>query len=150
MASWLRALRPPRGLSRGLCTDAAEASKAELELFLKRASRPILGQAKAKTSSGQKVLDLTKQMSRLQDLTLPELCKVKGEELKRRGLPVQERKRLLRYTAKQRTGWTWMPAAHSNPNAPDGGFTKHVWRGWIPPTSESMGVKPGQYTWKLK
>ena len=55
--------------SRALCDAASEAAeearKAELLEFLRCASRPIMGKAKARQSAGQKALDLTKQMKKL-------------------------------------------------------------------------------------
>ena len=78
--------------TRALCdaaADADEARKAELQEFLRSASRPIMGKAKARQSAGQKELDLTKQMKNLDDLDLHGLLRLGGEELKNRGVPCQ-------------------------------------------------------------
>lgn len=119
------ALLAPR--ARTLC-DAAEdeekaaARKAELQEFLRAASRPVMGKAKARQSAGQRALDLTKQLKNLDDLDVRGLAKVDGAELKRRGVPVQERKRLLRFTDKYVQGFRH-----------DGRTTKHSWKGWQAP-----------------
>ena len=53
--------------------------------------------SKARQSAGQKALDLTKQMKNLDDLDLKTLLRLDGAELRRRGVPCQDRKRLLRF-----------------------------------------------------
>lgn len=115
-------------LARAFCS--AEAGKAELLEFLKSASRPIMGKAKAKQSAGQKPLDMTKQASRLDDLDLPGLLRCDSEELKRRGVPCQERKRLLNFADKYRQGYRH-----------DGRQGKRAWRGWLPPYRQPGGTK---------
>ena len=117
---------PPRPLllrARGLCESAAEEGrKAELLEFLRSASRPIMGKAKARQSAGQKPLDLTRQMKNLDDVDVGALLRMGGAELARRGVPVQERKRLLRFTDKYVQGYRH-----------DGRQGKHAWRGFLPP-----------------
>ena len=81
-----------------------------------------MGLAKAKQSAGQRAMDLTKQLSKLDGLALDDLLRVNGAALKERGVPTQERKRILKFTDKVRNGW-----AH------DGRTGTHAWRGWKPP-----------------
>lgn len=116
-----RPLLVPR--ARRLCEAVAEeARKAELTEFLRTVSRPIMGKAKARQSAGQKPLDLTKQLKNLDDLDLRTLLRLDGAELKRRGVPVQDRRRLLRFTDKYVQGFRH-----------DGRQSKHSWRGFIAP-----------------
>jgi hypothetical protein len=115
-----------RALSRAFCSSVDEASKAAVLEFLRTASRPIMGKAKAKQSAGQKAIDLTKQANRLEDLDLQGLIRVDGAELRRRGLPCQERKRLLNFIDKYRQGFRH-----------DGRQGKHAWRGWLQPYRQS-------------
>ena len=77
------------GFRRAFCTEISEASKAELLAFLKAASRPKLGLGKAKQSSGQKALDLTRQANVFDDLDLPGLLRLKSSDLKKREVPCQ-------------------------------------------------------------
>ena len=112
----------PVPFARSLCSGPSEASKATVTEFLRVASRPIQGKAKAKTSAGQKALDLTKSASKLEDLDLGGVLRCDGKELKRRGLGVQERKRLLKYTHKYLQGWRH-----------DGRPGKRAWKGWAAP-----------------
>ena len=81
-----------------------------------------MGIAKAKQSAGQKALDLTKQANRLGDLDMPALLRCDREKLKELGVPVQERKRLLRFLEKYRQGYRH-----------DGRPGKMAWKGWVPP-----------------
>ena len=112
--------------SRALCDAASEAAeearKAELLEFLRCASRPIMGKAKARQSAGQKALDLTKQMKNLEDLDLAAVVRLNSAELKKRGVPTQDRKRLLNYADKYAQGYRH-----------DGRLGKHAWKGWLPP-----------------
>ena len=93
--------------ARPLCDEAAadEARKAELLEFLRSASRPIMGQAKARQSAGQRPIDLTKQMKNLEDLSFHELLRIDGAELKKRGVPVQDRKRIRNFADKYVQGY---------------------------------------------
>ena len=93
-----------------------------LEGFLKAASRPIMGLAKAKQSAGQKALDLTKHTNRLADMDLNGLLRTNREQLKKLGVPVQERKRIMRFVDKYLQGYRH-----------DGREGKHAWKGWKPP-----------------
>lgn len=127
LASRMRAVAPPPRplLQRARCLcDAAEdeGRKAELLEFLRTASRPIMGKAKARQSAGQKPLDLTKQMKNLEDVDVGALLRMGGPELARRGVPVQDRKRLMRFTDKYVQGYRH-----------DGRQGKHAWRGFLPP-----------------
>ena len=79
------ALRPPLLGARSLCEAADEARKAELLEFLRCASRPIMGKAKARQSAGQKALDLTKQAKNLDDLDLRALVRCDQPRLPERG-----------------------------------------------------------------
>ena len=112
--------------SRALCDAASEAAeearKAELLEFLRCASRPIMGKAKARQSAGQKALDLTKQMKNLEDLDLAAVVRLNSAELKKRGVPTRDRKRLLNYADKYAQGYRH-----------DGRLGKHAWKGWLPP-----------------
>ena len=94
--------------------------------FLRVASRPIMGKAKARQSAGQKALDLTKQLKNLDDLDMGALLRADGAELKRRGVPVQERKRLLKFTDKYVQGYRH-----------DGRGGKHAWKGFLPPYKQT-------------
>lgn len=114
------------GAARNLCTDA---TKNLVEQFLKAASRPKFGKAKAKQSAGQKPVDLTKQASRLGELDFAALLRTKGAALKEMGIPVQERKRMLNFLDKYRQGFRH-----------DGRTGKHSWKGWRAPKSEAMSV----------
>lgn len=87
---------------RALCSDAAQQ---EIQTFLANTSRPKMGQAKAKQSAGKKIIDMSKQSSRLEGLDMAALLRTTGADLKTRGLPVQERKRLLRFVDKVRQGY---------------------------------------------
>mmetsp|Transcript_2428 Transcript_2428/g.5481 ORF Transcript_2428/g.5481 Transcript_2428/m.5481 type:complete len:140 (-) Transcript_2428:303-722(-) len=122
---------------RALCTDADAAAAAALELFLKNISRPKMGQAKAKQSAGQRAVDLTKQLNKLKGLTVEELTLMSSAELKRRGLPTQERKRIISFGHKLRTGWEHDGLVRE----------KHAWKGWrapqhdLRPPSESRGTQ---------
>ena len=109
---------------RHLCagSEPDEAAKAEVLEFLRAASRPIQGKAKAKTSAGQMALDLTRHASRLEDLDLKGVLRCDGAELKRRGIGCQERKRLLKYTYKYLQGYRH-----------DGREGDKAWKGWLAP-----------------
>lgn len=48
-----------------------------------------MGQGKKKRCAGQRPLDLTKQLARLEGLDLPELVRMDTVALKKRGLPVR-------------------------------------------------------------
>lgn len=89
MLSFLRSPASLGGFRRAFCTEISEASKAELMSFLKAASRPKLGLGKAKQSSGQKALDLTRQAKMFDDLDLPGLLRLKSADLKKREVPCQ-------------------------------------------------------------
>ena len=115
-----------RATSRALCDaapDPDELRKKELLDFLRTASRPIMGKAKAPQSAGQRAIDLTKQLKNLDDLDLRALLRLDTEALKKRGLPCQERKRLLSYTDKYVQGWR--PDTRA--------MGKNAWRSWRPP-----------------
>ena len=105
-------LRPSLGLSppvcacRPFCSGVSEEGKALVQSFLQRASRPKMGKARAKTSAGQRELDLTKQAKNFEGMDLTALLRLNGAKLKELGLPCQERKRLLKYTAKANQGQT--------------------------------------------
>ena len=75
-----------------------------MQSFLERASRPKMGKARAKQSAGQRELDLTKQAKHFEDMDLPALLRLDGAALKQLGVPCQERKRLLKFTAKANQG----------------------------------------------
>ena len=75
---------PLRSQQRWLC-GISDEQKAEVETFLRNISRPIMGKAKAKQSAGQKALDLTKQLSRLDDVDMDTLLRMNSAELKNRG-----------------------------------------------------------------
>ena len=81
-----------------------------------------MGKAKARQSAGQKALDLTKQMKNLEDLDLAAVVRLNSAELKKRGVPTQDRKRLLNYADKYAQGYRH-----------DGRLGKHAWKGWLPP-----------------
>ena len=105
---------------RTLCADAAQAEVLE---FLRAASRPKVGKAKAKQSAGQKALDLTKQANRLGDMDMNGLLLTNGKQLKEMGVPVQERKRMLNFIDKYLQGYRH-----------DGRPGKHAWKGWREPS----------------
>ena len=69
---------------RCLC-GVTDAQTSELEDFLKNASRPKMGKAKAKQSAGQRELDLTKQLSRLGGTPLTDLLRMDSAALKEQG-----------------------------------------------------------------
>ena len=122
---------PSRALpARWLC-DAADGEKARLEAFLRSASRPKMGEARAKQSAGQKALDLARHLGAMEGITLDQLAAMGTIELKKLGLEPQERKRLLRHTYKLRTGWT--PPPEGTEERP------HAWRLWTRPAAP-----PGQ------
>lgn len=129
-AAFAAAPPAPRRLAfaRALCTSAEDASKAEVLEFLRAASRPIMGKAKAKQSAGQKALDLTKQANRLDGVDMAGLMRIKSAELESRGVPCQERKRILRFVDKYRQGFRH-----------DGRGGKHAWKGWKAPYRQSDG-----------
>ena len=81
----------PAVRARMLCADAEPDGKAALEAFLKNISRPKMGQARAKQSAGQRAMDLSKQLSKLDGLTLDELLRIDGATLKEKGVPTQAR-----------------------------------------------------------
>ena len=105
------AVAPVLAWSRALCSSA----NAEVLEFLRAASRPIMGKAKAKQSAGQKAVDLTKQVNRLEGLSMDGLLRVDGAELRRRGVPCQERKRLLNFLDKYRQGFRHDMPTHALP-----------------------------------
>mmetsp|Transcript_5482 Transcript_5482/g.10806 ORF Transcript_5482/g.10806 Transcript_5482/m.10806 type:complete len:143 (-) Transcript_5482:256-684(-) len=121
-------LQPPACACRTFCSGTSEESKALIHKFLERASRPKMGKARAKQSAGQRALDLTKQAKNFEDIDLPALLRLDGKALKELGLPCQERKRLLKFTAKANQGqvlvgrnWKggrWSERAASEPDAP--------------------------------
>lgn len=123
--------------ARRLC-GAADAGQAELLDFLRNASRPIWGRAKAKQSGGQAALDLTKQLPRLEGLDLRGLLACKTAELKERGVPVRERKRMLNFIDKYRQGWRH--DGRGGPGNEQG--VKRLWKGWRPPYQFQQG-RPG-------
>lgn len=109
--------------ARTLCSSGpTDEQKAEVLEFLRAASRPIMGKAKAKTTAGQKALDLTKQAGRLEDVDITGLLRLTTEDLRERGVPCQERKRILNYTDKYLQGFRH-----------DGRPGKHAWKGWVAP-----------------
>ena len=122
-AAFTRQPQPALVFARSLCSSGpTDEQKAEVVEFLHAASRPIMGKAKAKTSAGQKALDLTKQAGRLEDVDLTGLLRLTTEDLRERGVPCQERKRLLNYTDKYLQGFRH-----------DGRPGKHAWKGWVAP-----------------
>ena len=160
-ASPLHALGPMRAPLcvplRRLCDGPpppSEEEKARVLKFLRVASRPIQGMGKAKQTAGQKALDLTKQASRLEDLDLNGVLRCDTKELKKRGVPVQDRKRLLKFTRKYVQGWRWHPAAPSwwetGNQSREELLSSRVYRGWTPPyrmpdhPSSMPGHKPYQ------
>ena len=58
----------------------SEASNEAILNFLKLASRPKMGLAKAKQSAGQRAIDLSKHASKFQGMTLEELLQVRERE----------------------------------------------------------------------
>ena len=120
---WSILARAPAALGRPLCTESSSAGQYDLETFLKLISRPKMGNAKAKMSAGTKALDLPTQLSKLEGMAVDDLLKADGRELRRRGVPTQERKRILAYTEKVRRGWLHDGRAR----------TKNDWKGWKPP-----------------
>uniref|UniRef100_A0A7S3ERV8 Protein FYV4, mitochondrial n=1 Tax=Haptolina ericina TaxID=156174 RepID=A0A7S3ERV8_9EUKA len=121
---------------RWLCAPS-EAAVEELKAFLKNASRPIMGQGKKKRCAGQRPLDLTKQLARLEGLDLPELVRMDTVALKKRGLPCAERKRILKFADKVKQGYTH-----------DGKLGD--WKSWRQPTLEMcppMGMSPVRGKW---
>jgi hypothetical protein len=106
---------------RHFCAKSSGAMM-DVEEFLRVASRPIMGKAKAKQSAGQRAIDLTKQASKLADLDFPALLRTNSRQLKELGLGVQERKRLLNFVDKYLQGWRH-----------DGRGGKRAWVGWQPP-----------------
>ena len=125
--------------ARSLCS-VAEASQAEVLEFLRAASRPVMGHAKAKQSAGQKALDLTKQASRLEDLDMRALALVDTHELRRRGVPCQERKLLLRFCSKIRQGWRHK----GNQGTSAHGLVRAWKRGWVAPYQQGH---PRRWPW---
>lgn len=118
-----------RASSRALCDaapDADEARKAEVLEFLRSASRPIQGKAKAKQSAGQRAVDLTKQMKNLDDVDLHAILRMSREDLVKRGVPVQDRKRLMNFANKYVQGYRH-----------DGRQGKAAWKGWLPPYKQT-------------
>ena len=100
--------RPLVSSCRAFCSGVSDEAKEQVLNFLKAASRPKMGKAKAKQSAGQRALDLTRSAKALDDLDLPGLLRLKGADLKKREIPCQERKRLSRYIAKANQGYTWV------------------------------------------
>ena len=49
------------------------AGPSQIEEFLRRASRPKMGKAKAKQSAGQRAIDLTKHLSKFEDMSYEQL-----------------------------------------------------------------------------
>lgn len=83
-----------------------------------------MGIGKKKKSAGQKALDLTKQMSRLEDLGLQGVMQLTSVDLKKRGVPIAERKRLLRFCDKVKQGYKH----HGR---------EGDWKAWRPPALDS-------------
>ena len=52
------------------------AGPSQIEDFLRRASRPKMGKAKAKQSAGQRAIDLTKHLSKFEDMSYEQLLQV--------------------------------------------------------------------------
>ena len=103
---------------RALCTEVSEESKQQILKFLGAASRPKMGKAKAKQSAGQRALDLSKQAKNLDDLDMAQVLSLNGAELKKRNVPCQDRKRMLRFINKANQGFTMAGA---------------TWRSWREP-----------------
>ena len=99
-----RLLPPPVCACRPFCSGVSEESTALVQSFLERASRPIMGKARAKQSAGQRALDLTKQAKNFEGMDLPALLRLDGAALKKLGIPCQERKRLMKFSAKANQG----------------------------------------------
>ncbi|KAL1529120.1 hypothetical protein AB1Y20_000080 [Prymnesium parvum] len=117
----------PLAPARWLCA-ASEAQAAELSSFLRNASRPKMGKAKAKQSAGQRALDLLKHLPRLEGTSLPQLLRMKSKQLAKLGMPCQERKRLLKFTHKVKCGWTYEGKKEGNWRAwRDPGFSQQAW-----------------------
>jgi len=116
-------LLPRTGFAQRALLMSTDAAKAQVEEFLRAASRPKMGVAKAKQSAGQKALDLTKQANRMKDMDLKALLQTDGRKLKELGLPVQERKRLLNFIDKYLRGYKH-----------DGRPGQHAWKGWRAPS----------------
>ena len=101
------------GFRRAFCTEISEESKAELMNFLKAASRPKMGLGKAKQSSGQSALDLTKQARALDDLDLPGLLRLSSTDLKKREVPCQVG---VAPKTTALTIWPPAPSSHAQPS----------------------------------
>ena len=126
---------PPRLSCRQFCSGVSEESTALVEKFLERASRPIMGKARAKQSAGQRALDLTKQAKNFEGMDLPALLRLDGAALKKLGVPCQERKRLLKFTAKANQGQTLVGRDRK------GGTWREAERGTLRERGGAPGVK---------
>ena len=108
------------GARRFLCADAPpDASSAARDAFLAAIARPKQGGARAKQSAAKRPIDFTKSTiaSKLENLSLSLLLSSTRLTLKKLDLPVQERKRLLKFANKYKQGW--VPGK--------------TWRKWRPP-----------------
>ena len=125
---------------RRLCDAVDDAAGAQVREFLRTASRGIQGVAKKKQKAGQRKLDLLKFENRLEGLDLKGILKLDGRQLKELGVPVQERKRLLKFTNKYLQGWRH-----------DGRPGLRPEKGWIMPyrqpghASNGKGMQPYQH-----
>ena len=75
------------------------AGPSQIEEFLRRASRPKMGKAKAKQSAGQRAIDLTKHLSKFEDMSYEQLLQVAC------GLHIEN--------ALSGGGTSWLPAPRS-------------------------------------
>ena len=104
-------LRPTR---RYLCTEAPpDASTAARDAFLAAIARPKQGGARAKQSAAKRPIDFTKSTvaPKIAEFDLDALLRSTRLTLRKLDLPVQERKRLLKFANKYKQGWipgkTW-------------------------------------------
>ena len=134
-AARLAGALPSRLSCRPFCSGVSEESTALVEKFLERASRPIMGKARAKQSAGQRALDLTKQAKNFEGMDLPALLRLDGAALKKLGVPCQERKRLLKFTAKANQGQTLVGRDRK------GGTWREAERGTLRERGGAPGVK---------
>ena len=86
------------------------AGPSQIEEFLRRASRPKMGKAKAKQSAGQRAIDLTKHLSKFEDMSYEQLLQVAC------GLHIEN--------ALSGGGTSWLPAPRSPARAALGQATR--------------------------
>ena len=102
------------GARRFLCADAPpDASSAARDAFLAAIARPKQGGARAKQSAAKRPIDFTKSTvaPKIAEFDLDALLRSTRLTLRKLDLPVQERKRLLKFANKYKQGWipgkTW-------------------------------------------